>query len=195
MAKPDVNPRTCIVTREEKSPDEMIRFVLDGSQRVIPDLKRKLPGRGVWVSASKASVSEAQRKDLFSRGFKTKVKIEDDLSGFVEEMYLGAIIGLLSLARKAGMLVPGRANSEKALSSGASDLLIHATDAHGDGRRRLDQMVERLEVQPLVSELCEGAKLDQVSGVANTMHLVVINSGIADKIAAMIEKLEAYRTS
>ena len=43
--------RTCIVTRVERPPEEMIRFVLAPHGTVTPDLKRKLPGRGVWITA------------------------------------------------------------------------------------------------------------------------------------------------
>ena len=43
--------RLCAATRSVKPVDDMIRFVV-GPDGVVPDLKRKLPGRGVWVTAS-----------------------------------------------------------------------------------------------------------------------------------------------
>ena len=53
MARPrdGGNDRMCIVTRARRSPDEMIRFVADPGGEIVPDIKRKLPGRGVWVTA------------------------------------------------------------------------------------------------------------------------------------------------
>jgi len=44
-----VNDRTCIVTREAGSPETLIRFVAGPDGQVVPDLKRRLPGRGCWV--------------------------------------------------------------------------------------------------------------------------------------------------
>ena len=60
--------RTCVVTRQIREPDELIRFVLGPDNAVVPDLKRKLPGRGVWVGLSEALVAQAVKKQLFSRG-------------------------------------------------------------------------------------------------------------------------------
>ena len=36
---------------------ELLRFVLDPDGRVTPDLRNRLPGRGVWVSANAATVA------------------------------------------------------------------------------------------------------------------------------------------
>ena len=85
LADPDLDngPRTdksatmrmCAVSREVRPIDELIRFVVAPSGDVIPDLKRKLPGRGLWVSASRRTVAEAVRRHQFSRGFKRDVRV------------------------------------------------------------------------------------------------------------------------
>ena len=62
--------RTCVVTRRKGQPDDMIRFVAAPDGTVVPDLKRKLPGRGVWVTASAATVAEAVKKGSFARGLR-----------------------------------------------------------------------------------------------------------------------------
>ena len=53
--------RMCAVSREVRPIDELIRFVVSPSGEVVADLKRKLPGRGLWVSASRQAVAEAVR--------------------------------------------------------------------------------------------------------------------------------------
>ena len=63
--------RFCVVTRTVKPVDELIRFVV-GPDGVVPDLKRKLPGRGLWVAADRKSVDAAGTKNLFSRAAKAK---------------------------------------------------------------------------------------------------------------------------
>ena len=85
LADPDLDngPRTdrsatvrmCAVTRQVRPIDELIRFVVAPSGEVIPDLKRKLPGRGLWVSASRQAVAEAVRRNHFSKGFKRDVRV------------------------------------------------------------------------------------------------------------------------
>jgi predicted RNA-binding protein YlxR (DUF448 family) len=64
--------RMCIVTREVRMRRSSMRFVRSPDGDVVPDLARKLPGRGVWVSAGNRDtrLAEAIAKGLFSRGFK-----------------------------------------------------------------------------------------------------------------------------
>ena len=42
----EVNDRSCIVSRERMDPEQLIRFVRGPEGDVVPDLKRRLPGRG-----------------------------------------------------------------------------------------------------------------------------------------------------
>ena len=67
--------RMCAVSRQVRPVDELIRFVVAPTGEVVPDLKRKLPGRGLWVSASRAAVAEAVRRKAFGRGFKREVRV------------------------------------------------------------------------------------------------------------------------
>src|SRR5258706_6362 len=66
--------RLCVVTREVKPIDEMIRFVVGPDLAVVPDLKRKLPGRGVWVSARRDIVAAAAKRRALGRAFRADVK-------------------------------------------------------------------------------------------------------------------------
>src|SRR5258707_12685656 len=84
LADPDLDngPRTdrsatmrmCAVTREVRPIGELIRFVVSPQGEVVADLKRKLPGRGLWVSASRRTVAEAVRRNQFSKGFKREIR-------------------------------------------------------------------------------------------------------------------------
>ncbi|MCW5697058.1 MAG: RNA-binding protein [Bauldia sp.] len=136
--------RTCIVTRASLPVGELIRFVLDPEGRVVPDMRHRLPGRGVWVTASAAAVDEAERKKLFARGFKEAAIVEPGLSGRVAEQLRAAALAALSLSRKAGELVLGFAKVEDAIRTGQATALIHASDAAADGVRKLDALFARL---------------------------------------------------
>ena len=72
--------RTCIVTRAALPAEAMIRFVVSPDGEVVPDLRRRLPGRGVWVTATAAMVATAERKHLFARGFGEAVRVEPGLA-------------------------------------------------------------------------------------------------------------------
>src|SRR3954467_5616118 len=76
--------RTCAVSREVRPIDELIRFVVSPQSEVVPDLKRRLPGRGLWVSASRQAVAEAVRRNQFSKGFKREVRAAATLAADTE---------------------------------------------------------------------------------------------------------------
>ena len=58
--------RMCIVTRAVHDEDGLIRFVRSPDGYAVPDLQRKLPGRGVWVSLEPpAGVRGGQEKPVF----------------------------------------------------------------------------------------------------------------------------------
>ncbi|CCE06948.1 conserved hypothetical protein [Bradyrhizobium sp. STM 3843] len=84
--------RTCAVSREVRPTGELIRFVVAPSGEVIPDIKRRLPGRGLWVSATRQAVAEAVRRHHFSRGFKRDVRVSPALSQRPSRVAIAALI-------------------------------------------------------------------------------------------------------
>ena len=107
--------RMCAVSREVRPIDELIRFVVAPSGEVIPDLKRKLPGRGLWVSASHRAVAEAIKRHQFSKGFKRVVRVGPSLVGDTEQLLVRSAIDALAMAAKAGQVVSGFGKVEDAL--------------------------------------------------------------------------------
>ena len=72
--------------RELKPVDEMIRFVVGPDGDAVPDLKRKLPGRGIWITATRAALDEAVKRNVFARGFKRDVRVAADLPAATERL-------------------------------------------------------------------------------------------------------------
>src|ERR1700704_3548170 len=88
--------RMCAVSREVRPIDELIRFVVAPSGEVIADLKRKLPGRGLWVSASRKAVAESVRRNQFSKGFKRDVRVSPTLAADTENLLVRSVIEALA---------------------------------------------------------------------------------------------------
>src|SRR6266404_3837364 len=133
--------RMCAVTRAVRPIDELIRFVVAPSGEVIADLKRKLPGRGLWVSASRQAVAEAVRRNQFSKGFKRDVRATPSLAADTEALLVRGVIEALAMAAKAGQVVSGFSKVEGALQRRQAEALIHASDGAADGIRKLDAIV------------------------------------------------------
>lgn len=129
--------RSCIVTREAKPKEALIRFVVGPGEKLVPDLAGKLPGRGIYVSVSRLAVAEAIAKRSFSKAAKTQVHIPDGFLDQLEGLMAKRVAESLSMARKAGQVVTGFEKVEEACKSGKVEALVHAADAGEDGVKKL----------------------------------------------------------
>ena len=182
--------RMCIVTREVKDEAELVRFVRGPDGAVVPDLDRKLPGRGVWVSLDRERVAEAVKRKAFSRGL-GETRVDPHLGELVSDLLRKAALGYLSLAKKAGALVAGSAKVEDLLASGKARLLLHASDAARGGERKLGAMAG-----PAIAtvRLFTSDEMSLALGRPNVIHAAVIGGGIADKLLSAVRRVEAYGT-
>lgn len=130
--------RMCVVTRSVRPIDELIRFVVAPTGEAIPDLKRKLPGRGLWVTASRKAVAEAAKRNLFAKGFKKNVKASPTLAADTDRLMVRGVIEALAITAKAGQVVSGFTKVADALRQRHAKGLIHASDGAADGIRKLD---------------------------------------------------------
>ena len=131
--------RLCAVTRRTCEPELLLRFVSGPDGSVVPDLARKLPGRGVWLTATRATVLQAVRQKVFARSFKREVIASDRLADLVGDLMLKRVLEYLALANKAGLAISGFAKVDRALDKGQVYALLQASDGAEDGIRKLDQ--------------------------------------------------------
>jgi len=138
LSAPSVGPmRTCIATGVEGAPETMIRFVVGPDGEVVPDLARRLPGRGMWVRAERAALERAVEKKLFSRAARAPVKASAELVDRVERLLLERGLADLGRARRAGRAVAGFVKVEQMIGRHQAGLLVVAEDADGDGLQKL----------------------------------------------------------
>ena len=100
--------RLCVATREVRPVSDLIRFVIGPDGEAVPDLKRKLPGRGVWVTATRDALGVAIKRKIFARGFKRDVRLPPDLlertGRLIEQFALDALaIGPFLVEKQAMM--------------------------------------------------------------------------------------------
>jgi hypothetical protein len=129
--------RTCIATGEQGTPERMIRFVVGPQGDVVPDLARRLPGRGLWVRAERAAVERAVAKNLFARAARASVRPAADLPERVERLLLERALSDLGRARRAGRAVAGFVKVEQMIGQRRAGLLVVADEAQGDGLAKL----------------------------------------------------------
>jgi predicted RNA-binding protein YlxR (DUF448 family) len=189
--------RRCVVSRAQKRPDELIRFVAGPDGVVVPDLARRLPGRGVWVDATRAAVAEAVRRKAFARSLQRNVEAPRDLPETVERLMQRRLVEAVSLANKAGLLVAGFAKVEEAIEAGRAAFLLHAADAAADGVAKLDRRFKALIASPdaeaaIVRELtC--AELSLAIGRPNVIHAAAAEGGATRRLIEEARRLGRYR--
>lgn len=189
--------RRCIVTREVLYSDQMIRFVAGPNGEVVPDLKRKLPGRGVWVTANYDLVQQAVKQKAFARGLKTSVKADEGLPQLVDRMLVEQALGALGFARKAGECVTGLSKVESALRAGRVVALLHASDGAEDGLRKLVNAVTAATASKgktrKVWREFDSMQLDLALGATNVIHAAITKGEAARNCKSRIALLVDYR--
>ena len=191
--------RMCAVSREVRPIDELIRFVVAPTGEVIPDLKRKLPGRGLWISASRRSVAEAVRRHQFSKGFKRDVRVAPTLPTDTEALLVRSVTEALAMAAKAGQVVAGFGKVEDALNRNETAALIHASDGAADGIRKLDAIVrqrgEKRGESPVMAvvNVWTSEELDLALGRSNVIHAALLAGPASKTFLSRCQMLVRYR--
>jgi hypothetical protein len=191
--------RMCAVSRQVRPIDELIRFVVAPTGEVVADLKRKLPGRGLWVTASQKAVAEAVRKNAFARGFKSNIKPAPTLAQDTEILLVRGALDALAMAAKAGQVVSGFAKVEVALQSRQAAALIHASDGAPDGIRKLggvarqnDGFATGSREIPIITALTS-AELDLALGRSNVIHAALLAGPAGQTFLSRCQILVRYR--
>lgn len=185
--------RTCIVTGETAAPEQMIRFVVGPDGDVVPDLARRLPGRGLWVRAERASVEKAVARKAFARAARAAVKAAADLPERVEALLLSRVLEDLSRARRAGRAVAGFVKVEQVIGRHQAGLLIVASEADGDGLGKLEATGLPIE------RLADAAALGGVFGREQAVYIAVARDDASgrfiQRIAGGAARWRRYRSN
>jgi len=188
--------RTCIVSGEKHPPEAMMRFVLSPAGEVTPDLRRKLPGRGVWSLPTAAIVAQAIKRKAFSRGFKREAAAPADLADRIDALLAADALQFLSLALKGGAVVAGAAKVEAAALAGKIDVLITASDAGSEGERLSGRFARlgRPEGAPRPTiRTFDSTQLSLALGRPFVIHAALATGATAQAFLERARRLGVYR--
>ena len=183
--------RRDLVSHQVMDESRLIRFVAGPEGQVVPDLGRKLPGRGLWVEASRASVEAAVKKNGFTRAAKTKLTAPADLADLVERLLVRRCLDQLGLARREGVLISGFEKSAANLRAGKVAWVIEAADGSADGRGKILALARHQ-----TAKICGAFTVDDLSlalGLENAIHAVLLAGGRADRWTMEVERLAGFR--
>lgn len=181
--------RKCVVTGEVQPKYGLIRFVVGPEGQIVPDLAEKLPGRGIWVTSDRATLSQATKKGVFARGAKQQVKVAEDLVDQVEAGLVRRIIDLVSLARKTGDAVTGFEKVKDWLVKDYAEVLIQASDGSGRGKSKLRTPEGGSFIGWLTAD-----ELGQAFGRQTVIHVALGAGGLTQRVVEEAARLKGIRT-
>ncbi len=190
MKKEDVL-RKCIVTGKVQEKDKMLRFTVTPDLTVVPDFKKKLPGRGVYVTNAKSVLKTAIEKNLFAKAMKNKAKANAELEVLVENLLRKKALDAVSLARKAGVLLTGMDKVSEALKHQKVAFVLEALDAGADGEKKIASAARDVEV----FRLFDIEELDTALNKVNTVYAAFLKSEMAKMVCNEFNKLADFLNS
>jgi hypothetical protein len=177
--------------------EHLIRFVIAPNGEAVADLKQNLPGRGVWVTATRSALDQALKANAFARGFRREVRLAGDLVPRTERLLENAALGALAVARKAGWVAMGFAQVETALKRDAVIALLHAAEAAPDGVKKLDSALRQSRQSGSVRtiRILTTGQLDLALGRPNVIHAALLAGRASETFMARLRRLERFRSA
>jgi hypothetical protein len=197
-----VPERRCVITGEVSPAEQLVRLALGPDGSIAPDVHGKAPGRGAWIGVDRATLEAAQAKGKLKGGLaralhEGNIAIPDDLGERIEAQLKRATLDRLGLESRSGTLISGNEKIEQAARRGQVRLLLHASDAGEDGRKKLAQAWR-------VGEDDEGSgregmilpvdrqSLSMALGRENAVHLGVTDARAADRVLAHLSRWQFF---
>ena len=187
----EVAERRCIATGSTLPKPDLIRFVLGPDDVVTPDISERLPGRGIWVSANRASLEKAISQNLFSKSAKQAVNVPDNLVELTEKLIAKHAIDMISMARKSGQAICGFEKTKSAMMSERWYILMQAEDGSAPQKQKIrPSAVDNSYISCLTAQ-----ELGLAFGRDNVIHAAVSKGGLSARILLEANRLAGFRGS
>lgn len=198
----DTPERRCILTGRNGARDHFVRLAIGPSGEVLPDALARAPGRGAWISVTRAELDDAvatgKLKGALARAFKgAPMAIPDNLGELAENALRRAVHDRLGLEMRSGRLILGSDRIANEARTGAVAALYHASDASDDGARKLDQ-AWRVGMDAEGSGMTgQRLPLDRMAlsvalGRENVVHLALADRASADRVSVPLQRLQNF---
>lgn len=187
--KREAPERRCIATGETAPKSGLIRFVIGPDNAVVPDLAEKLPGRGIWVSATADALETAAKKGLFARAAKAQVNVPANFADWVGDLLARRVVDTLAIGRKAGDVIAGFEKVKSLLMLEEAAVLFQAQDGSDGMKKKL-----RSPAGADAYFAClKAEELGLAFGRDRVIHAAVKFGGIADHCVYEATRLRGIR--
>lgn len=182
--------RFCALSRQRLPISRLVRFVVGPEDVVVPDIRNRLPGRGVWLTGTAEMVTKGASERIFARAFRRAVTLPEHLGDEVERLLKQDALMMLSMANKAGSVITGFAKVAEArppvlallqaLDGSAAEKIRLRGHLRGHGPKRTD---------PAVIELFDATELALSLGREHVIHAALLSTEVG---RATLERVSRY---
>lgn len=187
------NARRCAVTRLAGPRDGLIRFVVAPDGTLTPDLAETLPGRGLWVTASRDALAAPGLAKAAARSVRKRVSAPDGLPDAVERLLAQRCRATLGLARRAGLVDAGFEKVRAAIAGGRATLMLTARDSAGRDSRELARRAAAGPRPVRIATTLDSAELGAALGRERLVHVAVAGGALADRLYRDLQRLAGVR--
>lgn len=185
--------RRCIASGESLPVERLIRFVVAPDGVLVPDLAADLPGRGVWLTASRMALEKALAARGFARAARRQITVPEDLAARIEALLVRRAVDMLGFARKAGEAVCGREKVDALARGGRVGVLLCASDAAEDGKGKLQRLALAASPGAIVIGWLTSGELGLAFGRENVIHAAIEKGRMADRFLIEANRLAGFR--
>jgi uncharacterized protein len=184
----------------------MFRFVVGPDRVLVADLAARLPGRGIWLSASGdvieggdgtqpgVGASGVKGRELvraIARAARGPVQVPPDLAVILETALIRRIGDLVGLARRAGQAIAGFEKAREWMRNHPVGLVLQAADGSEAERARFQSAIP--SAVPVLEPLT-AAGLGRIFGHDAVVHVALAPGRLASAIATETDRLNGLRT-
>ena len=186
--------RRCIVGGEVLPEGDLIRFAVAPDGQITPDIAAVLPGRGIWVRATRDALNTAAKKNLFAKAAKGQVKVAPDLADRVEALLVARMSADLGMARRSGQISLGFETVLQAVQSDAPPALrLEASDGAADGKRKLFGAAHARGRKIETIDSLTSAELSLAVGRENVIHAALKSGRLQERLSFDAGRLRGFR--
>lgn len=185
--------RRCVASGESLPVERLIRFVVAPDGALVPDLAADLPGRGVWLTASRNALDKALAAKAFARAARRQITVSQDFTTRIEALLARRAVDMLGFARKAGQAVCGREKVETMARGGKLGVLLCARDAAEDGKGKLQRLALAASPGTNVMDWLTSGELGLAFGRENVIHAAIAKGRMADRFMIEANRLAGFR--
>ncbi len=192
-ASPAGRERQCAVTRALLPESQLVRFAIGPGDVAYADVAAKAPGRGVWVTAQRALVEDAVKRNAFSRACQRPVTAPKDLADQVEARLAERCLANLGFARRAGEAIAGADQVRALLQTERPAALVEASDGSADGRGKVLGLAKAAWGGVPVVGCFDAETLGQALGREPVVHVALRESGLGRMFLVEAARLGGFR--